>query len=427
MPTWIKILAIFVYAAGIAACIYFIGGTTLTPRESALLSLILAILSVLASWTLAHIYNQSLHSKAIKEVQEFHKTNLKTYARKAAEKVNNLSNELNRLSLFLEKELNTTDYKDITEALSAKEERIESSIHIINTLKSVNDTALSDWEGVIGDELDQQRQAKEEQREEELEEIMSKYESLMTSLTAMQANLADRGDYALLLRSEIDSLRNELHFLHSRMIGTPIRPPSLLHVKKNTVEHQCPVCKNPLAYKQKPKQTAIKAIKCKSCDSNLISRYRESSGFTLELRRPLLEEFPCPSCGKQCHVEIDPMPNSTTITNCPNCQSSIRVIRLAGGLRCRTIQIPSSKGNEKTIKKLDEHILNLVKDGLPPQPWPHHIHKSLSQRLGLSNTVVNAAINELIRKGVFHPQINGKLYVPMPSTDQNQPEIKKEA
>jgi hypothetical protein len=41
----------------------------------------------------------------------------------------------------------------VDEALQAREERIESAIHLIRTLKSVNDTSLSDWEGVIGDEL----------------------------------------------------------------------------------------------------------------------------------------------------------------------------------------------------------------------------------------------------------------------------------
>lgn len=106
---------------------------------------------------MSHIYAQTSQKLAVQEVKEFHQANLRTYALKAAEKVNNLSNELNLLSVYLQQELDSADYDSTDEELLAKEERLESAIHIINTLKSVNDTALSDWEGVIGDELDQQR------------------------------------------------------------------------------------------------------------------------------------------------------------------------------------------------------------------------------------------------------------------------------
>jgi predicted RNA-binding Zn-ribbon protein involved in translation (DUF1610 family) len=422
MPSSIKIIAILVYAAGIGACIYFISGETLTPRESALLSLILTILSVLASWTVAHIYTESQHSKAIKEVQEFHKTNLKTYALKAAEKVNNLSNELNRLSIFLEKELNTT-YENPSEALSAKEERIESSIHIVNTLKSVNDTALSDWEGVIGDELEQQREEKEK-REEEFGELVSKYESLMNIL---ETEFSTRGDDTQLLRGEIESLRRELHFLHSRMIGAPLRLSDLSYARKNTVETKCPVCSNSLVYRQKGKKTSVKALKCSSCGSSLVSRYDQSSGFTVELRRPILEKFLCPNCSKESRVEIDPVPGSIVTTTCNSCNRSIRINRTIDGLRVRLIEIPVPKPNKERIQGLNEDIIKLVNDSLPHQPWPKGIHKSVAQKLKLPDKIVSSAIYELIRRGAFNPQINGKVYIPAPSIDSSDPQSRNES
>ena len=100
-----------------------------------------------------------------------HRTNLRTYALKAAEKVTNLSNELSRLSAYLQQELDYTDYRNTEEELQAKEERLESAIRLLSTLKSVNDTSLSDWQGVIGDELAEQREQIHE-REQELRETL---------------------------------------------------------------------------------------------------------------------------------------------------------------------------------------------------------------------------------------------------------------
>lgn len=65
-----------------------------------------------------------------------------------------MSNELNRFVLYSEQAIAETEHESPEEALLAREERITSAIHIANTLKSVNDTSLSDWRGVIGEELD---------------------------------------------------------------------------------------------------------------------------------------------------------------------------------------------------------------------------------------------------------------------------------
>src|SRR5437868_228161 len=126
----IRGLVILGLIAGGAECLNLIAGSQLTNREAALLGLLLAILSVLASWIITHMYSESQSANLIKDVQEQHRANLKTYALKAAEKVNNLSNELNKLSLYLDEELSYTDYPNAEAELSSKEERIESAIHI---------------------------------------------------------------------------------------------------------------------------------------------------------------------------------------------------------------------------------------------------------------------------------------------------------
>ena len=156
---------IVLFLAGIGACIYSIGTGDLTNRESALLSVLLTFLSILAAWIVSHFYSASQHRKAIDEVKEFHRTNLRTYAIKAAEKVTNLSNQLNRLSVYLQEALEKSDSEHINEELLEKNVRIESAAYLVNTLMSMNDNALSDWDGVIGDLLDQQREEIREREE----------------------------------------------------------------------------------------------------------------------------------------------------------------------------------------------------------------------------------------------------------------------
>jgi hypothetical protein len=94
-------------------------------KRSALLSIVMTGLSILANWVVTELYSQSQKTEAISEVQEQHKSNLKTYALKAAEKVTNLSNELTRLSNYLQQELDCNDFQNPVEELRSKEERIE--------------------------------------------------------------------------------------------------------------------------------------------------------------------------------------------------------------------------------------------------------------------------------------------------------------
>ncbi len=131
MKTAIRVALVLAFACGIIVCLRVLGNGNLTPTESALLSVVLTGLSILASWVVTEIYSQSQMKEAIEEVQEQHRSSLKTYALKAAEKVTNLSNELSRLSTYLQQELDCNDYRTPEEELHSKEERIESAIHII--------------------------------------------------------------------------------------------------------------------------------------------------------------------------------------------------------------------------------------------------------------------------------------------------------
>jgi hypothetical protein len=206
-PLWVIRIGIFLTAlGGLVYSLYLFSARDMSARESALLGIMLTICSTLAGWMVTHIYSAYQISDAVREVQERSQANLRTYALKASEKVNNLSNELNRLAIYLEQDLISDEFADPHEMLHVREERIESAIHIIRTLKSVNDTSLSDWEGVIGDELDQQREERKE-KEEELIGLINRTENL---IEGQRQELIGSHEEANSLRGEVQQMTREL-------------------------------------------------------------------------------------------------------------------------------------------------------------------------------------------------------------------------
>jgi len=373
-----------------------------SPKEAGLLGILLFVLSVLATWVVAHIYSESSEKKALEELKEFHQANLKTYALKAAEKVNNLSNQLNLLSLYLQEELDCTDYESPPEELLAKEERIASAIHITNTLKSVNDTGLSDWKGVIGEELDQQREKREE-REEEIREMLERLQSVFSSEEAL------KNDSVVALRAELETLKSELRLLVGQAVGTSVSFPRKLKPTRHLVEIPCPSCGQPVSYKQRPKAGSTKTVKCQSCSSQLLARVSPGGNFALEKRSVLREITACPSCKANVEVDLDTFPGSALKTECHTCHATLRVTRSSAGVRITVIEGPGQ------TRELNEEIISLVQKSLPPQPWPKGISQKVALQLGLPHSTVQEANQELIRRGVFKVQIEGKLYEPVVS------------
>ncbi|WP_331346791.1 hypothetical protein [Cellvibrio sp. UBA7661] len=386
---------------GVIVCISIISFGTLSNKESALLSLLLTILSVIVSWLVSKRYSDSQHAKAILEVKEMHSENLRTYALKAAEKVNNLSLQLNRLSTYLEMELQNVDYEKDSEALSAKEERLESAIHMIAMLKSVNDTSLSDWQGVIGDEIEEQREEQEE-REEELRSLVGRLERLWLD------NKKDTGVSTEELNQKINSLRKEIKIAVSNISGTPLSTTRPKKIVKRNVEAKCTNCKHINEYVQRARRNSVKHIVCSHCSVTLISRFNpENDNFIVEQAGPKLETITCPNeiCSSNIKVMIDTQPHTKSKIVCDSCSSSIHLKRLSSG----NVQVSMTPILGDSDLLTDE-LLQEIKSLLPDQPWPKYIHKSVAKELGLSNGVVQRAIRELIKKGDFKEQIDGKLF-----------------
>lgn len=61
--------------------------------------------------------------------------------------------------------------------------------------------------------------------------------------------------------------------------------------------------------------------------------------------------------------------------------------------------------------QIDEEFIEIVKELLPPQPWPMGIHKVVATQLGCPNAKVSRAIEMLIKDGYFQNQVNGHIII----------------
>jgi len=62
---------------------------------------------------------------------------------------------------------------------------------------------------------------------------------------------------------------------------------------------------------------------------------------------------------------------------------------------------------QKTNSTINDTQLDLIRQALPPQPWPTGIHKVVAEQLVLANSQVSYAIKLLISRGEFSHQLNG--------------------
>lgn len=407
----------FILMLGTFGCVYFIGTTALTNKESAMLGVILTMFSVLASWIFTHAYSENQQQKAIDEVKQYYQENLRTYARKAAEKVNNLSKELTRLSVYLQEELENNSYDQVKDSLIIKAERMRSAIHIVNTLKLVNDTALSDWEGVIGDLLERQREKREE-REEELRLFIERLGSLADTevISEEYEEIEDKSQKEL--KMEIENLRKELRIMASSLGMTTLNIPqtTVRYVRPESIEKPCPQCGEILHYKQKRREGLPKAVRCKVCETKLISRYTETEGFTLEKRQLKAEAFDCTECGAKLEAFVDAFVSSNSRAKCDECGVELLISRGTDGLYVKPYVKKQSPPKHQDI---NEAIISKVREKLPPQPWPVGVHRSVAEELEIRPSLVFSAISQLISRGEFHPQISGEV-VPKGSESVDQ-------
>lgn len=115
----------------------------------------------------------------------------------------------------------------------------------------------------------------------------------------------------------------------------------------------------------------------------------------------------CPQCGREVQFALNTYPSSSIPVSCENCNANIQASRSRDGKV--NIRLTSKAQLEGAIQ-LTEEIISKVKDLLPNQPWPKSIHKQVAKQLGLSNSIVQKAVEELIKRRIFKQQIGGSLY-----------------
>lgn len=355
MKNLVTFVLMIVSIAGIAYCFNFFKEGDLTTNEQVLFSILLTIVSFLLSWVLSHFYYENSHKQTIEDIKKENQSNLKIYATKAAEKVKNLSAQLVGLVTYLNEELAADDYSSAEENLRAKEERIYSAVHIIKTLKSINDGSLSDWSGVIPEAIAEIAEA-ERETFEEINRLVSDFSEVKTQYDedTFQFPLEPQEESLKIeaLSKKIDLLLNSVTGVSSKIHITPSG--------KVAADRICPHCNRQIHYRQKPLATSRKSFKCPECKNRILSTWSSESGFALEKDS-------------------------------------------------RTIGKDRSKISSGS---LDEDFLLLVQEALPPQPWPKQVTQHVASQLSVSTAQVKKAINMLIKRGVFKHQVNGVLYVP---------------
>ena len=103
----------------------------------------------------------------------------------------------------------------------------------------------------------------------------------------------------------------------------------------------------------------------------------------------------------------------STTTVCTSCSNVVRIVRQLNGI---TIKEQNKSQVVAHAAALSEELIALVSAKLPPQPWPNGTHKLVARQLEIPHATVSRAIDQLIRRGVFKPQIDGVVFEPISPT-----------
>lgn len=384
MKTLKYILIVIVTLAsivGIGICLYFSFAQDLSANESLMVGILVTLFSILISWILTHVYSQANLEINTKEVRRQYEENIRTYAIKAAEKVFNLSNELSRLIEVLQNTIEEQDEDcEIETCILVLKEKIISTIHLVETLKSMNDTFLSDWRGVIGDEIEKQKQL----------------ENQIETLEEEQQILFERLNFQLAPVEEILSIKKSMmeteRRLENKIQALPFKiQKSSPKTQKKDIVVECPECEEQIPARIRLQSGVRKLLQCSNCQ-----RYFSIQQLSDRIREVLLVPIYsfltiCPICSNDFKEELPDWQGAMKRVECEKCGFPLIISKTADDV--------NTKVYKPFRRKITEKLINLVFEKLPERPWPTEIHKEIAKELGLSNSMVTRAINHLINSG----------------------------
>jgi len=373
---------------GILIALCIAGSRELTNTESVLLGILLSSASMLVSWLATHLYSQISLRDTIKQATDSNTESIRSLGVRAAEKVLNLSSELQRLIDAMSTALDDAEEMEGTKLPTMLlRERVMSAIHNLDTLKSMNDTFLSDWRGVIGDEIDRQHAL-----EQQIETLEIELSNQIRERNSLQEDLVSPGDLTA-IQSRIAETE---HRLTNMIISLPFKvPPKPKKSQKETVTVTCASCESANDIQLRLRKGAKKLVKCKACECYSLVKVIDNDEMDI-VPIPMYKYFgECPLCSSDIDKEVANHPGASVSFECYSCGSKLILSKSTEGANLR---IP--KGYRK---QTPQKLVELVLDKLPQQPWPQHVHKTIAKELGISNGAASRAIGKLIESGAFPP------------------------
>lgn len=212
------------------------------------------------------------------------------------------------------------------------------------------------------------------------------------------------------LRNELEGIRRDVRLLAAQVGGVPVRRMLKPKSPKEQVQRSCPACGATVVYKQRAKMRSFKLIRCPQCAKELYSRFGEG-GFALTENVEEQVETYCPECRGQLLARLGIVPGSRVEVLCKNCERNVQVRRLADSVG---VVMVGEIGEPAPV--VSEGLLEKVAATMPKQPWPDGTATAVAKEIGVSKRVMASAVNELIRRGTFRVQVDGKLYEPVDTT-----------
>lgn len=357
----------------------------LSTNESLLLGILVSIFSILISWIVTHLYSQLSLKEVTEEVKRNHAENLNTYAEKAAEKVFNLSTEFDRLKDNLSNILDEIeDQENIENTVLVLRERILLTIHLVETLRAMNDTFLSDWKGVIGDKIQKQQSL-----EIQIEEISKELNRQLAIKEELESKVVSYDEIES-IQKHIDKIEQGLEQKLSALPFGVRTIPTTKKPKRKDVEIICPNCDSQNTVNIKPRNGARKTFHCEDCDTHVRVIFSNQVDYTTQIIPLKKLKVDCPLCKTQISEELPNIPGALKQVHCDQCDLHFLITMRKDGVNIKT----------GYTKNIPPKILDMVEERLPvQQPWEKGIHIKIAEELGLTNTVVNKAINTLIKQG----------------------------
>lgn len=302
---------ILIALIGIIVAILVIAGLSeLSSREYLFLSILLTVLAIAASWLGTSLGSRASSEQMKQSLRDEYSENLRTYALKAAEKVQNLSSEIERIIEHVQEPLSNGEPGDIRLA----QQKLKTIALMLETIKSVNNTALSDWRGIIKDELEKQEEVQNDidniyRKLEELEEIQ------FDSLAPVQL-----GEQLSIPGIDLEDIDRDIEVYASRS-PIPVRLP-----RKRRIETlvTCPMCRRENSTKVNLRGGYKKVVKCQNCGLFFSVSVDPELNIKTEKIESKRESIKCMLCDGEITVAYPIWPGYSFQPQCPSCHSKIR-------------------------------------------------------------------------------------------------------